>query len=155
MTLVRWNPAQEIESIRQELDRAFSSTFTYPNREYSAAPALQVWETSEAYVARLVVVDADADSFDIEAFPYGLAISGKVSPNVPDGAKLVYGDNHEGSFTRKFRVATQIDTEAVAADYDNGVLTVNLPKIGRSRVVKVALNGNSDTPVSESADNDA
>lgn len=155
MTLVRWNPAQEIESIRQELDRAFSSTFTYPNRELSAAPELQVWETPEAYVARLVAVYADADSFDIEAFPYGLAISGKVSPKVPEGAKLVYGDHRDGDFTRKFRVATQIDTEAVAADYDNGVLTVTLPKVSRSRVVKVALNGNPETAKQAPTDSDA
>ncbi len=145
MTLVSWNPAQEIDSIRQELDRAFGSNFTYPNRESSTAAALQVWETTEAYIARLVAVDADADSFDIEAFPYGLAISGTVSPKLPEGAKLVYGDRKDGDFTRKFRVATQIDTEAVSADYDNGVLTVTLPKISRSRVVKVALNGNGNT----------
>ena len=155
MTLVSWNPAQEIESIRQELDRAFGSTFTYPNRESSAAPVLQVWETPEAYVARLVAIDADADSFDIEAFPYGLAISGKISPKVPEGAKLVYGDYRDGDFTRKFRVATLIDTEAVAADYDNGVLSVTLPKVSRSRVVKIALNGNSDTAEQESTDTDA
>ncbi|MGK7911572.1 MAG: Hsp20/alpha crystallin family protein [Synechococcus sp.] len=144
MTLVRWNPAQEIESIRQELDRAFSSTFTDPNRESYTGPTLQVWETSEAYVARLVVVDADADSFDIEAFPYGLAISGTISPRIPDNAKLVYGEYKDGDFTRKFRVATQIDTETVSANYADGVLTVTLPKVSRSRTVKVALN-NVDT----------
>ena len=140
MTLVRWNPAQEIDTIRQELDRAFGAPFTTTYRD-TDSPALQVWETTDSYIARLAVPDADPDSFNIEAFPYGLAIGGKTTYSAPEGAKLVYGDNSDGEFNRKFRVASQIKTEDVAANYDNGILTVTLPKVSTSRVVKVALNG--------------
>lgn len=145
MTLVRWNPAREIELIRHELDRAFGLTSDSTYQTQDSSSALQVWETADAYLARLVIPDAEADSFNIEAFPYGLAISGKVNYKAPEGAKLVYGNSSEGEFSRKFRVATQIETDNVVADYDSGILSVTLPKLKTSRVVKIAVNGAKDS----------
>ena len=140
MTLLHWNTAREMDGIRQELDRAFDRTFGFSQRQTTVAP-LQLWETAEAYVARLSVPGVDAESLQIEAGPYGLTVAGKVEFVAPDGAEMLYSEFNGSSFSRQFKVPTQIDTEAVTADFDGGILTVTLPKVSTSRVVKVTLAG--------------
>jgi HSP20 family protein len=51
-----------------------------------------------------------------------------------------------GEFVRSFAIPPTVDTEKVAADYKNGVLTISLPKkeTAKPRQVKVAVTG-SDT----------
>ena len=139
MALIHWNPTREMESIRQELDRAFDRTFNTLSSTDAVASPLQLWETADAYIARLALAGADADSLNIEAGPYGLAISGRVNFEAPENAKMLYREFGNGEFSRQFKVPTQIKTDGVIAAFDGGILTVTLPKVSSSKVVKVSL----------------
>ena len=48
-----------------------------------------------------------------------------------------------GEFVRSFALPSSVETEKVAADYKNGVLTITLPKkeAAKPRQVKVAVQG--------------
>ncbi|MBV9768504.1 MAG: Hsp20/alpha crystallin family protein [Bryobacterales bacterium] len=49
-----------------------------------------------------------------------------------------------GSFVRYFTVPDTVDAENVKADYQNGVLTITLPKkeIAKPKAIKVQVNNN-------------
>jgi HSP20 family protein len=51
-----------------------------------------------------------------------------------------------GSFSRSFSLPNTVNSEAIKAEYKNGVLTVNLPKREESkpRQVKVGVNAASN-----------
>ena len=48
-----------------------------------------------------------------------------------------------GSFTRSFSIPATVDGDKVAAEYNNGVLTVSFPKkaVAEARQVKIAVKG--------------
>ena len=45
-----------------------------------------------------------------------------------------------GSFSRSFSLPTTVNTEAIKAEYKNGVLTVELPKRAESKPKQVKIN---------------
>ncbi len=45
-----------------------------------------------------------------------------------------------GSFSRSFSLPSTLDTEKIHADYENGVLTVQLPKRVESKPKQVKVN---------------
>lgn len=57
--------------------------------------------------------------------PISLSANGKVAPRPAEFSAAEYGI---GDFYRTFAIASEIDSEKIAADYRDGVLTVHLPK---------------------------
>ncbi|MEO1134517.1 MAG: Hsp20/alpha crystallin family protein, partial [Cyanobacteria bacterium J06639_1] len=87
----------------------------------------------------------------IEATPQTLSVSGAIAADVPEGAKVHYREYGGGKFRRGLKFPGTIDTESVAADYTNGVLTVTLPKTNATRTVKVSLNGSEPNAIADEA----
>ncbi|MEM9155061.1 MAG: Hsp20/alpha crystallin family protein [Cyanobacteria bacterium P01_F01_bin.33] len=143
MTSILWNPVLEMESMRQDLDRLFYNGLAHgkPEGDREFAPALHLWETDASYVVKFRVPGAKADEIEIEATPQMLTVIGTVTADVPEGAKVHYHEYGGGKFRRSLKFPGTIETEGVAADYTDGVLTVTLPKTNATRTVKVSLNG--------------
>lgn len=143
MTSILWNPMREMESMRHDLDRLFYSGLSQAKSEGDRefAPALQLWETDADYVVKFRLPGVKADEIAIEATPQTLMVSGAIAADVPEGAKVHYREYGGGTFRRSLKFPGTIDTENVAADYSDGVLTISLPKTNATRTVKVSLNG--------------
>jgi HSP20 family protein len=72
-----------------------------------------------------------------------LTVSGKRKFEKNENVKGYRIERTYGEFTRSFSVPQTVDTEKVAADYKNGVLTISLPKkeTSKPRQVRVAVTG--------------
>lgn len=152
MTSILWNPVREMEAMRQDLDSLFygglSNAKSDGDREF--APALHLWETDANYVAKFRLPGMKADEIEIEATPQTLIVSGAIASDVPEGAKVHYREYGGGKFRRRLKFPGNVDTENVAADYTDGVLTVTLPKTNATRSVKVSLNGAEQGAIADS-----
>jgi HSP20 family protein len=62
---------------------------------------------------------------------------------VPEGVTVRHSEYGNGEFRRIIQLATQVRSEAVKANYNDGILTIHLPKIESQRVVKVRLEGDA------------
>ncbi len=140
--------------IARELDRVFhtpNGTRYQPQTQHQpqvATPAVQVWETPEAYTVALILPGLERDTLDIEASANFLKVKGRTAFRVPQDSELRYAEFKNVEFRRNIKLSQGIKTEAVTADYTDGVLTVSLPKVDVPRSVKVQLQGNgaqSDT----------
>lgn len=138
MSVVRWNPVRN--SLNSEMvDRLLDG---FMNRDtISSTPAVRVWEEAEAYTVQAIVPGLERESLDIQAAPNGLSIAGKFNYPVPEGVTVRHSEYGNGEFRRMIQLATQIRSEAVKANYNDGILTIHLPKIESQRVVKVRLEG--------------
>jgi HSP20 family protein len=132
MTRIQLNPAFP----QGGLGRAYMAP---KSATTSGSPLLQLWETETEYLLRMLIPGADQESLTIEAGPQSLSINGAVNLPSPGEATLRYREFFNQSFSRSVQFAEQIDTEAVLANYTDGILTVTLPKSNTSRVVKVQL----------------
>jgi HSP20 family protein len=83
----------------------------------------------------------DAGSIDVDVDGRVLTVRAQRTAASVEGATWLSRERAAGSYVRKLRLGDGIDTEAIAADYANGVLTVTLPVSEQAKPRKVAVSG--------------
>lgn len=147
MTLVRWQPFGEIETLQNEMNRLFNSVL--PNAKFSYemgtsyAPPAELEETSEAIVLKLEVPGLEAKDLDVEVTPEAVSIKGERREEIKTEEKgVTRSEFRYGSFQRVISLPSRVQNDKVEAEYKNGILHLNLPKAEeeKNKVVKVNLN---------------
>ena len=132
-----WQPFQEIETIRQQLDNIFEDP-TPTTTDW--IPAVDLIDTGNDYVLEVVLPGLKADDINIEASRKSVTLSGERSaPETGDDQHVLRRERRYGSFRRVVNFPVAIEHEQVSADYTNGILTLHVPKAAevRNQVVKV------------------
>ncbi len=96
--------------------------------EMRILPAVDVFETPTELVAVLDMPGVSRDGIDVEYEDRTLTIQGRVSGRASTDHVNLWREYHEGHYFRTFNVRQGIDVGKVAAEYEDGVLTVRLPK---------------------------
>jgi len=110
------------------------------NRPWS--PAVDIYETENELVLKADLPDVDSKDIDVRVENQTLTISGERKFDQEQTGKGYHRiERSYGSFVRSFSVPSTFDTEHIAADFKNGVLTVTLPKkeAAKPRQVKVEV----------------
>ncbi len=147
-TLMRWDPFREMMALRRTMDRLFE--------DWSEQPVL--WEREGADVWRLAVdVVENEDNFIVQASvpgikPEDLDIS--LSDNVltikgefkaqeeKEGEKYHIRERRFGRFMRSLSLPVPVNADKIDAVYENGVLTLTLPKAEEVKPKKIAIKAN-------------
>src|SRR5262245_45471825 len=95
------------------------------------APAIDVYETPDAYVVTAEVPGVSRDQIDLALEDSRLTLRGQRADRrlTSDVLHFHQIERSYGSFSRTFEFADKIDVEHVTADLTEGVLTVTLPKV--------------------------
>ena len=130
--LSRWEPSRGATTLQEQFNRLFSDAFERTSEESnltSWAPAVDIYETEHELVVKADVPDVDPKDLDIRVENNILTIRGerKFEKNVDENNYLRV-ERAYGSFTRSFSLANTVNAEAIKADYQNGVLTLTIPK---------------------------
>ncbi len=96
--------------------------------EMRILPAVDVFETRTELVAVLDMPGVSRDGIDVEYEDRTLTIQGRVSGSASTDHVNLWREYHKGHYFRTFNVRQGIDVGKVAAAYEDGVLTVRLPK---------------------------
>ncbi|MCM2324202.1 MAG: Hsp20/alpha crystallin family protein, partial [Oligoflexia bacterium] len=92
-------------------------------------PPCDVEETPEHFVLRMDTPGIRKEDLRIELKDDELTISGERKTTIAEESNaLRLAERRQGSFERRFVVPAGIPSEKVEANYDQGVLTVVLPK---------------------------
>lgn len=84
-----------------------------------------------------------ADAIDIDYQRGTLTLSARVEPRESgDGAKPILREYGVGDFQRTFKIGEGIDAERIRAEFNNGVLTLHLPKTDKVRPRRIAVSAN-------------
>jgi HSP20 family protein len=111
------------------------------NRPWS--PAVDIFETEDALKLKADVPEVKIEDLDIRVENQTLTLRGQRKFEKEENVKGHHRiERSYGEFVRSFAVPSTVDTDKVAADYRNGVLTITLPKkeAAKPRQVKVAIN---------------
>lgn len=106
------------------------------------SPAVDILETEDHLALKADLPDVKIDDIDIRVENNMLTLRGHRKFEKDDNVKGWHRiERSYGEFTRTFQVPSTVDTEKVAADYKNGVLTISLPKkdAAKPRQVKVEV----------------
>jgi HSP20 family protein len=140
--LNRWEPFRGASTLHEQLNRVFGDAF---NREESNlttwAPAVDILETGHELLVKADLPDVDPKDLDIRVENNILTIRGerKFQKQVNESNYLRVERSY-GSFARSFSLANTVNSEAIKADYQNGVLTLNIPKREEAKPKQIKVN---------------
>lgn len=103
-------------------------------------PAMDVSEDDNAYEIRVDTPGMKAEDLDIQVQGNGVTVSGSRDEEHEDHNKNFHRiERRSGSFRRTVMLPCEVDEDEVAAQYENGVLTVTLPKSEKNRAKKISV----------------
>ncbi len=95
----------------------------------AATPAVDLVETDKAFELKAELPGLDEKSVEVTLSENVLTIKGeKKEEHEEEQAGVHYAERRFGSFERAFRLPENVDQDAIAATFKNGVLTVTMPK---------------------------
>lgn len=105
------------------------------------SPAVDILESENELVVKADLPDVDENDIDVQVERQTLTIRGERKFQKEENAGFHRIERSYGSFLRSFAVPSTVETEKVAAEYKNGVLTVRLPKkeAAKPRQVKIQV----------------
>src|SRR5215471_13929075 len=136
MSLGHFDPLANVRVFEDAFNRLFSEPAS--NRPW--APAVDVYETENELVLKADLPAVELNDIDVRVENQTLTISGERKFEQQNNSKGFHRiERSYGKFSRSFSVPTAFDTENISADYQNGVLTVKLPKkeAAKPRQVKI------------------
>jgi HSP20 family protein len=142
--LSRWEPSRGATTLQEQFNRLFSDAFERTGEESnltSWAPAVDIFETEHELVVKADVPDVDPKDLDIRVENNILTIRGerKFEKKVDENNYLRV-ERAYGSFSRSFSLANTVNAEAIKADYQNGVLTLSIPKREEAKPKQIKVN---------------
>ena len=133
--LTRWEPAREIMTLREAMDRLFDDAFTRPfslTREggYSwASPAIDMYQTDNDVVVKAALPGLNPEEVQINVTGDILMIKGEAKHEEERKDRSWHiREQRWGAFERSIRLPTGVLSYLAKADFQNGILTVTLPK---------------------------
>jgi HSP20 family protein len=147
--LVRWHPLQEIEDVRRQFDRLFSdvATLEQDTKKGEWVPSSEIRDYGDHLTLRLSLPDIEAKDLDIQVTKDSLSVAGErhlersVQPQgehqVSSQKGYYWSEISYGKFRRVFALPVAIANDQVTADYNNGILTLTLPKANEVKAFKV------------------
>ena len=143
MTITRWAPLRDFVSLRDAMDKAFEETFVTPKILGDGngwTIPVDLFETPEAFTLKTMLPGIPSEKIDIEATATQVTIKGehKEETKVTEGTR-VREELRYGKYERTLTLPAEIDPDKVDAVYENGLLTLMLPKseIVKPKTVKI------------------
>ena len=142
MRMMAFNPMDSIFKFDPDFDRMIRCTTSGIDRHGFSGARTDLYETPEAFKITADLPGMEKDNIRVVVEDNLLTISGKRKEEPKDDAHMVWSERRSGSFSRSFRLADNIDTAHVSADYTNGILTITLPKKeeAKPREVEIKVN---------------
>ena len=143
-TLTRWEPFRGATNLQDQINRVFNDVLERTGEESSLtawAPAVDIYETEQELVVKADLPEVDPKDLDIRVENNILTIRGerKFEKKVNEDNYLRVERSY-GTFSRSFTLANTVNSEAIKADYQNGVLTLSIPKREEAKPKLIKVN---------------
>ena len=143
MNVTRWNPFEELNSLHRDLDRVFGYTSgdgRTPVGEASWAPATEIATVPDGWQVRMALPGIDPGDVKIDLNGDTLTVAGERSSRRED-AELSRSEISYGKFERMLTLPTNVDTDRVEANFDNGMLDLSLPLAESAKPRRIEIGG--------------
>ena len=131
--LIRWEPARELMTLREAMDRLFDDAFTRPlsirDGWSMSAPAIDMYQTDNEVVVEASIPGLRTEDVQINITGDVLTLKGEMKQEEERKDKAWHIREHRfGSFERSVALPTAVKADKAEAVFENGILTITLPK---------------------------
>ena len=128
----------EIIDLQREINRLFSNVGQSTTPDY---PAINVWEKDDGLIVMTELPGVDPEKVDIVVTGTVLTISGSSkSYALKEGETYLRQERDQGNFQRNVQLPFQVDSKAVEAKYEKGILKIVLPRLKEDLPKKIKIN---------------
>ena len=106
------------------------------------SPSLDVSETDTAIEVKIDIPGVKSDEIDIQLNGNSLTVSGEHKEEKEEKGKTYHRvERRSGSFSRTLPLPCPVEEDEVVAEYNDGVLTITLPKTEEAKTHKIKIKG--------------
>lgn len=143
--LATWTGFGRLTDLRDEIDRLFQAPLTELARTSQLlsgwTPALDMFEDKDNVYVRAELPGMRKEDIDLSLHDGCLSISGeRKSDESHEGAEVYRSERFFGRFQRTVSLPTAVASNNVKAQYQDGILTVTLPKAEEAKPKHIAVN---------------
>ncbi len=152
-----WDMFDEMRRMQEEMDRMFSEFFGQRSNlleqkgkgrgkelQTYRSPVTNVYETENSVVASVELPGVEKKDIDLNVTDTGMEIKVKKEDKKEVKKKGAYSYAAASrSFYRSFTFPSEVDSDKAKAEYKNGILKVEAPKVkkGREKKKKIEIKG--------------
>lgn len=139
--VARFDPFRDITTLRDEMNRLFNRTVGDGTSSGSAwTPAVDIFDTDQAIVLRAELPGLTPEDIDIEIDDNVLSLKGerRFQDELEEG-RYYRLERAYGHFQRNVALPQGVKADEISASFDNGVLSVRVPKADEVRPRKIAV----------------
>ena len=139
-----WSPVERLSTLRQEMDRLWELTFPGRNTTFFSgwSPILDLFDSEDRLIAKIELPGLKRENIDIAYQEGVLHVTGERKPEDP-GSKETQPYRTErftGRFQRSITLPVPIQVEKIQATYQDGILTVSMPKSEEAKPHKIEVS---------------
>src|SRR5919109_3503452 len=147
-TMMRWDPFQDLRSAQDEMAQMspmLAHALGLHAQQGSAtttdwAPALDISERKDAYLVTVELPGIKPEDLDITMEDGLLTIQGERHFTSESSEEQYHRvERRYGSFRRSITLPSQVQADAIEASFDNGVLTVKVPKAEEAKPRRIEV----------------
>ena len=143
MSMIRWDPFDDLASLRESMDKLFEDVFTRRSRGQALTawqPAVELFETDSDVVVRAELPGIDPKNVDITVTDDTLPLKGEAKTEHEErGRNYVRRELRYGSFIRTLPLPSEVKGDLAKASYKNGILEIRVPKGERAKPKSVKV----------------
>jgi HSP20 family protein len=129
--LIRWEPMQEMVTLREAMDRLFDDAFTQPFGRSAGShfPAVDLYQDENDVVVKATIPGLKAEDVQISVNGDLLTLKGEYKEKEESKGKTYHvREQRYGAFERTFSLPARVVADKAKAEFEDGILTVTLPK---------------------------
>jgi HSP20 family protein len=140
-----------VRDIDDVFDRFFTGALPFPAYNFEPlkrameatwVPALDLTETEKEFVIRAEIPGVPRENLDVHLEGEVLTLTGHREKNLREAAENILWEEREtGKFLRTIRLPKAVEGSKVEAVYNEGILTVHVPKAETAVKNKILIKG--------------
>lgn len=159
MAINRYDPFQEMLSLRNAMDQLFAQSFVSPNwmggsQSMTAMAQMNVSETENGYEVDVLLPGVKLEDIEVTVEQNTLTIRGQYTHRTEQPPEQQQGQRRNwlrreissGSFQRSVTFPKPIDPNKISANFENGVLTIKAPISETSRTRRIEIGRGQTQP---------
>lgn len=141
-TITRWNPIRDMVTLREAMDQLVNENYARNPDYYRQNVAWQLpvdaYTDEDAIVITADVPGLKPEELQVTMESNTLTIRGELN-NRPEGRNYLLSERATSYFERSLTINTPIDSNKVEAEFENGVLTLTLPKAEANKPKQIVI----------------
>ena len=127
---IGYDPFRELDQLAQQLMSGGRSPRSFP---------MDAYRRGDDFFVHLDLPGVDPGSIDITVEGPNITISAERRFNQHEDDEVLVSERPQGRFSRDLRIGTRVDSDAIEADYEGGVLTLRLPMAAEAKPRRVEV----------------